>query len=160
DYPDADRAGPAAEADRAHRAAWSCPTGAWGRGRDERSGRHGSHLWNTLRRGRSVVGGSDRQQRPQHPGHLRHETRAPYAYILAPLRRALLLSMPVGALERPALGISLLKARLAESGVACDVRYLTFTFAELVGCELYQWMTYEMPYTAFAGDWSFTQALY
>lgn len=76
------------------------------------------------------------------------------------MKRALLLSMPFGALERPALGISLLKARLAESGVACDVRYLTFTFAELVGCELYQWMTYELPYTAFAGDWSFTQALY
>ena len=68
--------------------------------------------------------------------------------------------MPYGALERPTLGLSLLKARLTQAGTACDVRYLTFPFAELIGTELYQWMTYELPYTAFAGDWSFTECLY
>ena len=76
------------------------------------------------------------------------------------MKKVLLLSMPMGALERPALGLSLLKARLNEVGFACDVRYLTFAFAEFIGQTDYQWMCYELPYTAFAGDWSFTQALY
>ena len=72
----------------------------------------------------------------------------------------LLLSMPFGALERPALGLSLLKAGLVERGFACDARYPTFTFAEYIGFETYQWMSFELPYTAFAGDWTFTTALY
>jgi ribosomal peptide maturation radical SAM protein 1 len=76
------------------------------------------------------------------------------------MKKVLLLSMPFGALERPALGLSLLKARLAETGVACDVRYLTFPLAEFIGCADYQWINFELPYTAFAGDWTFTEALY
>ena len=76
------------------------------------------------------------------------------------MQKTLLVSMPFGALERPSLGLSLLKARLAEEGLACDVRYLTFTFAEFVGHDDYQWLCYEVPYTAFAGDWCFTASLY
>ena len=76
------------------------------------------------------------------------------------MEKVLLLSMPYGALERPALGLSLLKARLEEENISCDVRYLTFSFAEFIGAENYQWICYELPYTAFAGDWSFTTALY
>ncbi len=76
------------------------------------------------------------------------------------MKKVLLISMPFGALERPALGLSLLKARLAEEGFDCDVSYLNFPFAEFVGQENYQWMSYELPYTAFAGDWSFTASLY
>jgi hypothetical protein len=74
--------------------------------------------------------------------------------------KILLLSMPFGALNRQALGISLLKAALLERGVACDLRYFTFDFAEFIGLEDYQWINFELPYTAFAGDWVFTQALY
>lgn len=76
------------------------------------------------------------------------------------MTKVLLVSMPFGALERQALGISLLKACLAERGIACDIRYLNFAFAEFVGAEEYRWVNYELPYTAFAGDWSFTAALY
>ena len=76
------------------------------------------------------------------------------------MKKVLLLSMPMGALERPSLGLSLLKARLLESGYQCDVRYLAFSFAEFIGQQDYQWICYELPYTAFAGDWTFTQALY
>jgi ribosomal peptide maturation radical SAM protein 1 len=76
------------------------------------------------------------------------------------MKKVLLLSMPMGALERPALGLSLLKARLNEKRFACDVRYMTFAFAEFIGQGNYQWMCYELPYTAFAGDWSFTGTLY
>jgi ribosomal peptide maturation radical SAM protein 1 len=75
-------------------------------------------------------------------------------------KKVLLLSLPYGALERPALGLSLLKAKLAETGFSCDVRYLNFAFAEFIGHEEYQWMSYELPYTAFAGDWTFTSSLY
>jgi len=76
------------------------------------------------------------------------------------MKKILLLSMPFGALERPALGLSLLKARLQEAGIGCDVRYLSLAFADLVGAEDYQWISSALPYIAFAGDWSFTTALY
>lgn len=72
----------------------------------------------------------------------------------------LLLSMPFGALERPALGISLLKSVLAEAGVACDVRYPAFALADLLGWEEYVWISSDLPYTAFAGDWVFADDLY
>jgi ribosomal peptide maturation radical SAM protein 1 len=76
------------------------------------------------------------------------------------MKKILLLSMPLGAMERPALGLSLLKARLALDGIACDVRYPSFTFADLLGAEEYQWISSTIPYIAFAGDWCFTEALY
>ena len=74
--------------------------------------------------------------------------------------KVLLCSMPFGALERQALGLSLLKARLQADGIATDIRYLTFPFAELIGADDYYWITNDMPYTAFSGDWTFTEALY
>jgi ribosomal peptide maturation radical SAM protein 1 len=74
--------------------------------------------------------------------------------------KILLVSMPMAALERQALGLSLLKACAAERGLACDVRYLNFAFAEFLGAGDYLWMMAELPYTAFAGDWLFTEALY
>src|SRR5262245_9138852 len=76
------------------------------------------------------------------------------------MKRVLLLSMPLGALERPSLGVSLLKARLADERIVCDVRYLTFAFAEYIGHDVYRWLSYELPYTAFPTDWIFTRALY
>jgi ribosomal peptide maturation radical SAM protein 1 len=75
-------------------------------------------------------------------------------------RRVLLLSMPFAALDRPSLGLSLLKARLHEEGVACDVRYPAFTFADFIGLEEYLWLHCGLPYTAFAGDWTFTADLH
>src|SRR5437879_6155133 len=74
--------------------------------------------------------------------------------------RILLLSMPFGALDRPALGLSTLKPALEARRIACEVRYLNFAFADLIGGDLYQWIASDLPYTAFAGDWTFTAALY
>ncbi len=74
--------------------------------------------------------------------------------------KVLLLSMPYGALERQALGVSLLKASLRDAGIVCDVRYATFVFAQLIGLAEYVWISTDLPYTAFTGDWTFTQALY
>jgi ribosomal peptide maturation radical SAM protein 1 len=75
-------------------------------------------------------------------------------------RRVLLLSMPFGALDRPALGLSLLKPALGGRGIDSDVRYVNFDFADLVGGDTYRWLGSDLPYTAFAGDWTFTNDLY
>lgn len=75
--------------------------------------------------------------------------------------RVLLISMPFGALERPALSLGLLKAHCDRLGVPCDTRYLTFEFADRVGIGSYLWLcSDEVPYTAFAGDWLFAEVLY
>jgi ribosomal peptide maturation radical SAM protein 1 len=74
--------------------------------------------------------------------------------------RVLLISMPYAALERPSLGLSLLKPALRQLGFECDVRYLAPVFAEFVGLEEYLWIHGGLPYTAFAGDWAFTSSLY
>jgi ribosomal peptide maturation radical SAM protein 1 len=75
--------------------------------------------------------------------------------------RVLLVSMPFGALERPALSLGLLQAHCRRLGVACDTRYLTFDFASQIGAGHYLWLcSDDLPYTAFAGDWLFTEALY
>lgn len=74
--------------------------------------------------------------------------------------KVLLVSMPFGALERQALGVSMLKACLTRAGVDCHIRYLNFDFAGLVGAHDYVWVAHQVPYTAFAGDWCFTGQLY
>ena len=76
------------------------------------------------------------------------------------MKKILLLSMPFGAMERPSLGLSLLKALLARDRIACDVRYPSFTFSDLLGAEEYQWISSAVPYIAFMGDWCFREALY
>lgn len=74
--------------------------------------------------------------------------------------RVLLVHMPWGALERPALGISLLKAALVRAGIPCEVRYLNMLFADLIGDDSYHRVTHELPHIAFAGEWLFTEALH
>ena len=76
------------------------------------------------------------------------------------MEKVLLVNMPFGALERQSLGISLLKAKLSDDGICCDLSYLNYVFAEYVGFDDYKWISSDLPYTAFAGDWLFTQALY
>ena len=74
--------------------------------------------------------------------------------------RVALVSMPWGAPDRPALGISLLKAGLARRSIACDIHYLNLTFAAFLGLDTYRWVQSGLPHVAFAGDWVFTEALY
>lgn len=68
--------------------------------------------------------------------------------------------MPFGAIDRPALGLSLLQATARREGFDCDVRYLTLPFAEFLGTPEYLWLTDQVPYESFAGDWLFSEALY
>jgi len=74
--------------------------------------------------------------------------------------RVLLLSLPFGALTRPSLALGLLAAHCKRLEIDCDVRYLTLPFAELADPSEYLWLTSEIPYEAFAGDWIFSEALY
>ncbi|MCP3891957.1 MAG: hypothetical protein GY702_24275, partial [Desulfobulbaceae bacterium] len=74
--------------------------------------------------------------------------------------KVLLLSMPYGALERPSMGLSLLKPCVTHLNVECDIHYFTFAFAEFIGYDEYQWIASDLPYTAFAGDWTFASNLY
>src|SRR6516164_9826294 len=82
--------------------------------------------------------------------------------------RVLLICMPFAGIDRPALGISLLKAALARVGIDCDIEYFNLLFAEIIGLQSYSLLNYTstcepsdgIPYTAFAGDWIFSQYLY
>jgi hypothetical protein len=49
------------------------------------------------------------------------------------VKRVLLAYMPFGGIDRPALGLSLLKASAENIGFPCDVSYFNLKFAELIG---------------------------
>ncbi|MEV0619064.1 RiPP maturation radical SAM C-methyltransferase [Nonomuraea sp. NPDC050404] len=80
--------------------------------------------------------------------------------MMADRPRVLLLSLPWHALERPSLGLSLLRAALRRDGVPCEVRYLGFPLCAAIGARDYRWVENELPHLAFAGEWLFTSALY
>ncbi|MFZ5831112.1 MAG: RiPP maturation radical SAM C-methyltransferase [Planctomycetota bacterium] len=56
------------------------------------------------------------------------------------MSQVLLVNMPFGNVRWPNLGPSLLQAALKRDGIACDMAYLNFDFAELIGLEDYQWI--------------------
>jgi ribosomal peptide maturation radical SAM protein 1 len=68
--------------------------------------------------------------------------------------------MPFGAIDRPALGISTLKARLQEREIACDVVYPSLAFAALIGRESYQALIDDVPYLSLACEWVFASSLF
>ena len=49
--------------------------------------------------------------------------------------RVLFICMPFAGIDRPALGISLLKAALARVGIECDIEYFNLLFAEIIGLQ-------------------------
>lgn len=74
--------------------------------------------------------------------------------------RVLLVVMPFLPLERPALGVGLLKAGLARRNLPCDVKYFNHNFADEVGLFTYQRILQSTPTHDLAGEWVFTSALY
>lgn len=56
------------------------------------------------------------------------------------MSRVLLINMPFSNLRWPNLGPSLLKGALKRRGIGCDMAYLNFDFAEMVGWEHYYWL--------------------
>lgn len=69
----------------------------------------------------------------------------------------LLVNMPFSGVDRPQIGISLLKAGLRARGIPCDIRYFNHVLAEWAGVDLYQWYSAEMDHTLFAGEWVFAR---
>jgi hypothetical protein len=74
--------------------------------------------------------------------------------------RVLLLNMPFSSLSRPAIGISLLKARLAQEGYPCDIAYPSLHFAELIGMDRYGLFDDVLSLALFPGEWLFAQELF
>jgi magnesium-protoporphyrin IX monomethyl ester (oxidative) cyclase len=69
-----------------------------------------------------------------------------------------LVNMPYGALERPTLALSMLKASLTNAGIDCGLFYPTFAFAEKIGSVPYAdlvWVRGEM-----IGEWTFSGAAF
>lgn len=71
----------------------------------------------------------------------------------------LFVDMPFGA-QRPAIGVSLLRARLDEAGAPSRVLYLNMRFARLVGHGDYKYVAEQAPSQSLAGDWVFSQCLF
>jgi ribosomal peptide maturation radical SAM protein 1 len=74
--------------------------------------------------------------------------------------------LPFADVERPAIGVSLLKAALNKQGIPSAVRYLNFDLAERIGVELYNWISHcgdvvdSPPVTSLIGEWLFAQYLF
>ncbi len=73
----------------------------------------------------------------------------------------LLCSMPFGSIQAPSLGLSLLKATLAETPYSATVRYYSLLFAEQISYGAYQRVTYWQanPYQQL-GEWLFAAAVF
>jgi ribosomal peptide maturation radical SAM protein 1 len=83
--------------------------------------------------------------------HWRREARPP---------RVLLMNMPFVSLSRPAIGISILKARLAQHGAECDIGYANLLFAERAGLAAYGLINDRLSGSMFVGDWLFSNYLF
>ena len=68
--------------------------------------------------------------------------------------------MPFAPIERPALGVSVLKAVLAECGIDCRVAYLNLEFAELLGPGRYDCIARTLPARSLAGEWAFAESMW
>ncbi len=73
-----------------------------------------------------------------------------------------LVCMPFGPLFSPCLGLSLLRAELAEHHVAARVHYFSIQFAESIGQAFYMRIAKHGPPAMedFAGEWLFNRALF
>jgi ribosomal peptide maturation radical SAM protein 1 len=71
-------------------------------------------------------------------------------------------AMPFGGLDRPQLGVSLLKAELRSRGIPSAVAYFNFAFAEATGYQAYQNMSTGQTYDGdtLAGEWMFARSLF
>lgn len=73
----------------------------------------------------------------------------------------LLVVPPFHPLDRPAIGVSLLKAALTREGVPCEVLYLNVRFAELVGRSWYARIGEDdLSYMGLIGEWLFAADLF
>lgn len=83
------------------------------------------------------------------------------------LSSVLFVNMPFGGIDRPALGVSMLKSNLEARGVACDIAYFNVQFAQVIGLDMYEMISNSghyheetIPYTRLVGEWLFSQHVY
>ena len=74
--------------------------------------------------------------------------------------RILLLNMPLVSLDRPAIGISILKARLVEEGISCRIKYGNLLFAERIGKDAYALINDRLANWMFTGEWLFSEHVF
>jgi len=70
-----------------------------------------------------------------------------------------LVSMPFAEVQRPSIALGLLTASLAGTGIACEVVYANFDFAEAIGLVAYQAMQ-SGPTDHLLGEWIFAGLLF
>ncbi|MCX6690661.1 MAG: hypothetical protein NTW33_01090 [Methanoregula sp.] len=66
---------------------------------------------------------------------------------------------PFGAIDKPALGISLLKSALGRQGIACDIHYFNIRLAHELGVQLCDLIANNMPPSLLVGEWLFAPSL-
>ena len=74
--------------------------------------------------------------------------------------RVAIVVMPFAAADSPSLAAGLLKAELAERGIACDVKHFNVTFALLAGARDYERISKQFQSASLAGEWVFSQQYY
>lgn len=73
----------------------------------------------------------------------------------------LLVTMPFGLLNKPSIGLSLLRAGLQQMSVSSTILYFTLLFAKRIGIDIYkQLATGPFAFTGQAGEWVFSSALF
>jgi radical SAM superfamily enzyme YgiQ (UPF0313 family) len=73
--------------------------------------------------------------------------------------RILLAHMPFADVNRPSIGLGLLKAGLIRSGLSCDVEYLNLAFARHIGSETYGRID-RFNSSPQLGEWLFSECLF
>lgn len=68
--------------------------------------------------------------------------------------------MPFADVDRPSIGVSLLKARIATSGCSSRVLYFNLDFAEQMGYEQYRRISDGLSLNSIAGEWFFADSVF
>lgn len=67
---------------------------------------------------------------------------------------------PFADLNRPAIGVSLLKAGIAQEGFASQIEYFNIRLAERIGFSLYQQIANSFASESLIGEWFFADVVF
>lgn len=88
-----------------------------------------------------------------------HDSKRPARRDAAGTVDVVLSTMPFGLLQHPSIALGLLQASLV--GPTCRSVYFTLPFADLIGAELYQWISAgAQPHSQFLGEYLFRHAAF
>jgi ribosomal peptide maturation radical SAM protein 1 len=68
--------------------------------------------------------------------------------------------MPFADANRPAIGVSLLKAGVERRGFSARVEYFSLALAELIGHDTYEYIVHTLGSDSMAGEWFFADAVF